>query len=71
MNEWHPEIEEDEEGDDDDKGMVHLEVVWEEVEVFSDFWLMSVTDTFFLYENYMKKDEKKIKLWYWIVVYHS
>lgn len=55
MNEWYPEKEE--EGDDDDKGMVHLEVVWEEVEVFSDFWLMSVTDTFF----YMKIIWKKMK----------
>lgn len=42
---------EEEEGDY--YGMVHLEVVWEEVEVF----LMSVTDTF-LYEIY-EKDEKK------------
>lgn len=69
MNEWSPD-EEEEEGDDD-KGMVHLEVVWEEVEVFfSNFWQMSVTDTFYM-KFYEKDGKKNNKLWYWIVVYHS
>lgn len=56
MNEWYPEEEED---GDDDKGMVHLKVVWEKVAgfFFSNFWLMSVTDAF-LYENIWKRWKK-------------
>lgn len=56
MNEWYPEEEED----GDDKGMVHLKVVWEEVAFFF-FFFKLLTDVsywrFFIWK-YMKKVKK-------------
>lgn len=66
----------EEEQEGDDKGMVHLEVVWVEGVLYFYFYFLPLTDVsywhfFFLIWKYSKQDGKKNKLWYWIVVYHS